>query len=376
MRKKRKINPLKWIGYLFTPIQKNGAFFVFMFALGWICTQMEIMPYYLRNKGAEPYELSMPELFLDIYVVCVLLMLIPQKVRIWVKALLYVFFYGLALVDMFCYERFESTLTPTMLMLAKVFLSSLLFGGGFSAMIYSLAGGVLSLIAMLTLCRVPKVGVLAVSAAGAVCHNLGQIIAASLMLGVGAVWAYFPVLVISGLVMGPLTGLVAKLVFRALKRSGGQQDINPKAFEDHRAVDVSVIGILLVLAVGAWLVMNHLGLHISDAQNASGHSGYYVEVVQNSSILYEIPVEEYGTYTIRNEDTGGENTFMIEKDGVHMEKANCPDKICIHQGTIREGDIVPVTCLPNRLSLQIISEKSVPDGFDLKKQDYGSAREK
>jgi len=115
---KTHINPLKWIGYLFSPIQKNGAFFVFMFALGWICTQYEIMPYYLRNKGAEPYELSMPELFLDIYIVCALLMLIPKKIRIWVKALLYVFLYGLALVDMFCYERFESTLTPTMLMLA------------------------------------------------------------------------------------------------------------------------------------------------------------------------------------------------------------------------------------------------------------------
>ena len=118
MRNKKHINPLKWIGYLFTPIRKNGAFFVFMFALGWICTQYEIMPYYLRNKGAEPYELSLPELFFDIYVVCVFLTLIPQKIRIWVKALLYVFFYGLALVDMFCYERFESTLTPTMLMLA------------------------------------------------------------------------------------------------------------------------------------------------------------------------------------------------------------------------------------------------------------------
>ena len=118
MRNKRKINPLKWIGYLFTPIQKNGAFFVFMFTLGWICTHLEIMPYYLRNKGAEPYELTVPELFLDIYVVCTLLMLIPQKIRIWVKGVLYVFFYGLALVDMFCYERFESTLTPTMLMLA------------------------------------------------------------------------------------------------------------------------------------------------------------------------------------------------------------------------------------------------------------------
>ena len=114
----RHINPLKWLGYLFSPIQKNGAFFVFMFVLGWICTQLEIMPYYLRNKGAEPYELSVPELFLDIYIVCVLLMLIPKKIRVWVKGLLYIFFYGVALVDMFCYERFESTLTPTMLMLA------------------------------------------------------------------------------------------------------------------------------------------------------------------------------------------------------------------------------------------------------------------
>lgn len=118
MKGRFKIDPLKWIGCLFSPIQQNGAFFVFMFALGWLCTQLEIMPYYLRNKGAEPYELSTPELFLDIYVVCVILTLIPKKIRIWVKALLYVLFYGVALVDMFCYERFESTLTPTMLMLA------------------------------------------------------------------------------------------------------------------------------------------------------------------------------------------------------------------------------------------------------------------
>ena len=118
MRGRFKIDPLKWIGWLFSPIQQNGAFFVFMLALGWICTQLEIMPYYLRNRGAEPYELSAPELFLDIYFLCVILTLIPKKIRIWVKALLYVFFYGVALVDMFCYERFESTLTPTMLMLA------------------------------------------------------------------------------------------------------------------------------------------------------------------------------------------------------------------------------------------------------------------
>ena len=114
MRKQFKINPLEWLGYLFAPIQKNGAFFVFMFALGWICTQLEIT---LHVKGAKPYELSAPELFLDIYAVCVILTLIPRKVRYWVRALLYVILYSVALVDMFCYVKFESTLTPTMLML-------------------------------------------------------------------------------------------------------------------------------------------------------------------------------------------------------------------------------------------------------------------
>ena len=114
MLKGFKLNPLKWLGYLFAPIQKNGAFFVFMFALGWICTQLEIN-HHLKN--AKPYELSAPELFLDIYAVCVVLALIPRKIRYWVRSLLYVVLYGIALVDMFCYVNFDSTLTPTMLML-------------------------------------------------------------------------------------------------------------------------------------------------------------------------------------------------------------------------------------------------------------------
>ena len=117
MRRRNRINPLKWLSWLWMPIQKNGAFFVFMFVLGWLCTQLEIMPYYLRDRGVKPYELSAPELFFDIYLLCVVLTLIPRKIRLWVKALLYIFFYGVAIVDMYCYERFESTLTPTMLML-------------------------------------------------------------------------------------------------------------------------------------------------------------------------------------------------------------------------------------------------------------------
>ena len=43
------------------------------------------------------------------------------------------------------------------------------------AMLYSLAGGILSLLVMLLLARMPKVGVIGVSACGAISHNIGQI---------------------------------------------------------------------------------------------------------------------------------------------------------------------------------------------------------
>ncbi len=112
----KRLNIFKWIGWLFAPIEKNGAFFVFMFALGYLCTQVELP---LNVNNPEPYDLSATELFFDLYLVCVLLVLIPHKVRFWVRIPLYIILYGTAIVDMYCYVRFESTLTPTMLMLVN-----------------------------------------------------------------------------------------------------------------------------------------------------------------------------------------------------------------------------------------------------------------
>ena len=110
----KHLNIFKWIGWLWAPIEKNGAFFVFMYVLGWICSVVELP---LNVAKPEPYELWPVELFFDLYIVCILLMVFPRKLRIGVKALLYILLYGVAVVDMFCYVRFESTLTPTMLML-------------------------------------------------------------------------------------------------------------------------------------------------------------------------------------------------------------------------------------------------------------------
>lgn len=105
---------LRILGIFWRPVSVNAAFFVFMFVLGYFCTQTEIR---LHLKGAKPYELSATELFFDLYLLCAVLTLIPQKIRLWVRLLFAVVLYAVALIDMFCYVRFESTLTPTMLML-------------------------------------------------------------------------------------------------------------------------------------------------------------------------------------------------------------------------------------------------------------------
>lgn len=116
--------------------------------------------------------------------------------------------------------------SAALLMVLKVLLSGLLFAGP-GAMLYSLAGGCASLAAMLPVKRIfPRVGVVGVSIAGAVFHNIGQILVASFVVLTRAVFAYLPVLLISGVIAGLLTGIAAKYALRALqayeKRAGGE----------------------------------------------------------------------------------------------------------------------------------------------------------
>lgn len=109
-----------------------------------------------------------------------------------------------------------------LLMLLKVGLSGLLFGGA-SAMLYSLSGGVLSLCVMLLVRRAKGFGVVGVSVAGAIAHNLGQMAVACFVVQTRAILAYLPVLLIAAVVTGFLTGIVAQYTLRALKGTGARK---------------------------------------------------------------------------------------------------------------------------------------------------------
>ena len=97
--------------------------------------------------------------------------------------------------------------------LIRLLLSAALFTG-FVAFFYGLAGAVLSLAGSALLKRSDRFSPLGVSVAGGVLHNLGQIALAALILESGYLFAYLPVLLLSGTLAGALVGLLAGILIR------------------------------------------------------------------------------------------------------------------------------------------------------------------
>lgn len=93
---------------------------------------------------------------------------------------------------------------------------------GAVASFLSLCGGLLSVLAMILFLLIfkEKISYLMVSILGAVFHNIGQIIAISILYTNIYLWAYFPVLLISGIVAGIATSTLLKVTLPALKRLG------------------------------------------------------------------------------------------------------------------------------------------------------------
>ena len=106
--------------------------------------------------------------------------------------------------------------TAWLLMVLKVTLSGLLFGG-FNTIMYALAGGVLSMLTMTLLSRIKGMHPVTVSMAGGVMHNVGQVALAMILLHTRQLLYYMAILIFVGLACGALTGIVASSVMKHLK---------------------------------------------------------------------------------------------------------------------------------------------------------------
>lgn len=102
------------------------------------------------------------------------------------------------------------------IVILRVVISGFLFGNLYS-IIYSLAGGIFSVLLMVALKKTKKFSVYGISMGGGVTHNLGQLIVATLTINQLRLAFYGPILIISGLIMGWLIGVASDQVLKRVE---------------------------------------------------------------------------------------------------------------------------------------------------------------
>lgn len=113
-----------------------------------------------------------------------------------------------------CFRPGEALLLLT----ARIFLASFL-AGSVAALSFSLAGGLLALGGgMAALYFFPRLPLWLLGLVGAVCHNLGQLLAAWLWLASADVFYYAPVLFALSCLAGPATGFLAQAVLQRIRQ--------------------------------------------------------------------------------------------------------------------------------------------------------------
>ena len=101
--------------------------------------------------------------------------------------------------------------------LIRILLTSLTFGNITVSLPYSLCGGLLSF-AVMYFAKKTKLSVVGVSMLGGICHNIGQIIVAAIIMETSKIAYYLPVLLVAGLLTGLLLGVVSKTVINRFEK--------------------------------------------------------------------------------------------------------------------------------------------------------------
>ncbi len=107
------------------------------------------------------------------------------------------------------------TKEATAVSLIRIVVVNLLFGGLYG-MLYSMAGGILSLVCMALLKKTDRFSIMGISMVGGIMHNVGQMIIAIFVVEELRLIYYLPVLLFSGVITGLINGIISMKVCRRL----------------------------------------------------------------------------------------------------------------------------------------------------------------
>lgn len=111
---------------------------------------------------------------------------------------------------------------------------------------------------------------------------------------------------------------------------------------------------LLAVLIGVILMVLAFASLFSILFTRQPSCGYVADIYQDGELLTSISlteVTESYTFTVTG-TSGGQNEIEVRPSSIGILSANCPDKLCVHQGFISDSKL-PITCLPNRLVIQL-----------------------
>lgn len=108
--------------------------------------------------------------------------------------------------------------------------------------------------------------------------------------------------------------------------------------------DIILIGAILLIAI-----IGIIAINLKSAGNCA-------VVISDGKEIARYPLA-VKTEEIINIPKIGSNTLVIDENGAHIVKADCPDGICVATGAIqKEGETI--VCLPHKLVVKIVSATS------------------
>lgn len=108
-------------------------------------------------------------------------------------------------------------LKDTFIILTVRIILSSIFTGPMSYLLFSIGGGYLSLLVMYLFSKINGFSIIGVSIAGAIGHNVGQLLVASAIVKNIAMTSYLPFMLITSLATGMFVGMVSKLTIPYVK---------------------------------------------------------------------------------------------------------------------------------------------------------------
>lgn len=113
----------------------------------------------------------------------------------------------------------------------------------------------------------------------------------------------------------------------------------------------------LIVIVAILLIASAATFWVSRQESESRIADIY----QHGKLVKSIDLSKVRKpYTFRLEDGhGGWNDVYVRPGKIEISEANCPDQVCVNQGSISTG-IEPIVCLPHELVIRIRGENDKP----------------